>query len=257
MERRKRTVVITGADRGLGYELALQCAQRGDMVFAGKYRNNWHLLEELKERFPEQVEIVPLDVRYDDSVKKAAELILKKTDAIDILINNAGVWLSHDSGTVLEDGFDYERMMEEMNVNAFGSLRVTQALVHGVLRSYDKVIANLSSEASSITGCHKTDQPGYCMSKAAVNMWSAIVLNTIGPKGGAVLNFHPGWMQSVIGCPADPDAEYAELPTAEQVKFYTTPANTASGILHILDEPERFSYDKPAFINYHGDAMKY
>ena len=46
---RKRTVVVTGADRGLGYALARQCAERGDMVFAGKYRTNWHLLEELQE----------------------------------------------------------------------------------------------------------------------------------------------------------------------------------------------------------------
>lgn len=254
---RKRTVVITGADRGLGYELARQCAQRGDMVFAGKYRTNWHLLEELKAEYPENVEIVPLDVRYDESVKAAAELILKKTDSVDILINVAGVWLSHDSGTILDGRFDYGRMMEEFNVNALGSLRVTEALMPAILNSFDKVVANLSSEASSITECKKTDQPGYCMSKAAINMWSAIVLNTIGPLGGAVLNFHPGWMQSVIGCSAEPDAEFVELPNPEKVKFYTTPANTAAGILKILEEPERFSFSTPAFINYRGDAMRY
>lgn len=254
---RKRTIVVTGADRGLGYELVKQCAERGDLVFAGKYRSNWHLLEELADKYPKNVEVVPLDVRYDDSVKAAADQILSCADSIDILINNAGVWLSHNSGTILDDGLDYGRMMEEFNVNALGSLRVTQALIHGVLNSFDKVVANISSEASSITGCHKTDQPGYCMSKAAMNMWSGIVLNTIGPKGGAVLNFHPGWMQSVIGSPADPEAPFVPLPGEEQVKFYTTPANTAAGILHILEEPERFSYDRPAFVNYHGDAMKY
>lgn len=254
---RKRTVVITGADRGLGYELARQCAERGDMVYAGKYRTNWHLLEELKEKYPDRVEIVPLDVRYDESVKRAAEMILGKSDKIDILLNVAGVWLSHNSGTVLDGHFDYGRMMEEFNVNALGSLRVTEALIHAVLNGYDRVVANLSSEAASITSCQKTDQPGYCMSKAAINMWSSVVLNTIKSRGGTVLNFHPGWMQSVIGSSAEPDAPFEELPDEDKVQFYTTPEHTAEGILHILDEPERFAGSVPAFINYHGDVMKY
>ena len=48
---RQKTVVVTGADRGLGYELVRQYLERGDRVFAGKYRTNWHLLEGLKERW--------------------------------------------------------------------------------------------------------------------------------------------------------------------------------------------------------------
>ena len=72
-----------------------------------------------------------------------------------------------------------------------------------------------------------------------------------------MLNFHPGWMQSVIGSSAEPDAPYEELPDPEKVQFYTTPEHTAAGILRILDEPERFAGSVPAFINYHGDVMKY
>ena len=253
---RQRTIVVTGADRGLGYELARQYAQRGDIVFAGKYRENWHLLEELKAAHPDTVHIVPLDVRSDACVAQAAKEILSKTNSIDILLNVAGVWLSHDSGTVLEGQFQFDRMMEEFNVNALGGLRVTQALISAVLRSFDRVVANISSEAASISGCHKVDQPGYCMSKAALNMWSCIVLNAIRPKGGAVLNFHPGWMQSVIGSPAEPDAPFVSLPELSDVKFYVTPAQSAAGIIAILDEPERFSYDRPGFINYRGDQMK-
>ena len=255
--KRVRTIFVTGADRGLGYELARQYAERGEIVFAGKFRSHWGLLEKLQERFPETVHIVEMDVSSDESVRKAAEEILSKTDKVDILINNAGVWLDHDNGTILDGGFDYERMMRQFNINALGSLRVTEALIHAILKGYDCVVANISSEAGSIYNCKKTSQFGYCMSKCAMNMWSAIVLNTIQPRGGAVLNFHPGWMQSVIGSSADADASFVELPDNKDVKFYVTPAQSAEGIMKVLDEPERFSFARPGFINYRGDQMLY
>ncbi|MDR1569493.1 MAG: SDR family NAD(P)-dependent oxidoreductase [Oscillospiraceae bacterium] len=253
----KKTVVVTGADRGLGYEIARQCAKRGDVVFAGKYRTKWPLLAELAQTYPENVHIIPLDVRYDKSVASAAAYILEHTDKIDILFNVAGVWLSHGSGSILDNKYDYDKMAEEFNVNALGMLRVTQALIVAVLKGFDKLIINISSEAGSITNCKKNDQPGYCMSKAALNMASVVVLNNIRNMGGAVLNIHPGWMQSVIGNPADPDAPYVPLPTLEQVKFQTTPERSAEGILHIAEEYDRFSGREPGFVNYLGDPMKY
>ena len=255
--KRVRTIVVTGADRGLGYELARQYAERGEIVFAGAYRANWHLLEALQARFPETVHIVEMDVSSDESVRRAADKILRETERIDILINNAGVWLDHDNGTILDGNFDYERMMRQFNVNALGSLRVTEALIHAVLKGFDCVVANISSEAGSIYNCKKTSQFGYCMSKCAMNMWSAIVLNAIQPHGGAVLNFHPGWMQSVIGSSNAPDAPFAALPDVQDAKFYITPAQSAEGIIKVLDEPERFSFAHPGFVNYRGDQMLY
>jgi NAD(P)-dependent dehydrogenase (short-subunit alcohol dehydrogenase family) len=254
---RKRIVVVTGADRGLGYELAKQYLERGEIVFAGKYRTRWPLLDQLQKSFPDTLTIVPLDVRNAEEVKTAAAAILGKTDKIDILINNAGIWLDHDAGTILDGKLNYERMIEQFNVNALGAIRVTEALVHALLKGYDRLIANLSSEAGSISINTKTDQLGYCMSKTALNMASCCILNAVRPHGGMVLNFHPGWMQSVIGAPVDKDAPFVELPDQKNVKFYTTPAMTAAGFLKILDEPERFSSTKPGFVHYRGDRMDY
>lgn len=253
----QRTIVITGADRGLGYELARQYLARGERVFAGKYRTKWDLLDKLKEQYPDRLEIVEMDVGSTESVNKAAAIILGKTDNIDILINNAGIWLDNDTGTVLENKYDYEKMLAQFNVNAIGALRVTNALIQAVLNGFDKLVANVSSEAGSITGCYKDTQPGYCMSKAAMNMQACIVQNGIKKYGGTVINLHPGWMQSVIGSSASADAEMVSMPEPGKVKFYTTPEVTASGFIEILDEPERFSSDKPGFVNYRGDVMKY
>lgn len=252
---RQRIVTVTGADRGLGLALVKEYLGRGDRVFAGKYRKSWHLLEELKEQYPDTLEIVELDVRSDESVAAAAAKILEKTDKIDILINNAGVWLDHRTGTILEDELDCEAIMDQINVNALGALRVTHALIHAVLNSFDQLVVNVSSEAASMTECSRDSQFGYCMSKAALNMASCIVLNGIRKKGGAVINLHPGWMQSVIGEPADPDAPYVEPAKPGEVKYYTTPEITAKGFIRILDEPERFSRHMPGFVNYRGDEM--
>jgi NAD(P)-dependent dehydrogenase (short-subunit alcohol dehydrogenase family) len=254
---RKRFIVVTGADRGLGYELTRQYLERGEIVFAGKYRRNWNLLEALFKQFPQTLEIVDLDVRDGDAVKNAARRILARTDKLDILINNAGVWLDHDAGTVLDGRLAYGPIAEQFNVNALGALRVTEALIQPLLRGYDKLVANVSSEAGSVAINNKAEQIGYSMSKAAMNMMSRCVWNAIRPLGGMVLNLHPGWMQSVIGGPAGPDAPMEELPSPQRVKFYTTPQETAAGFLKILDEPERFSGGQPGFVNYRGDRMAY
>jgi NAD(P)-dependent dehydrogenase (short-subunit alcohol dehydrogenase family) len=226
-------------------------------VFAGKYRINCPLLEELKKQFPETLEIVTMDVRDTDSVRAAAASILQKTESLDILINNAAVWLDHGTGDILEGHQNYDIIMEQFNVNAVGAIRVTEALIHALLKGFDKMVANVSSEAGSLGGNYKSNQLGYCMSKAAMNMMSCCVLYAIRPHGGMVLNLHPGWMQSVIGGPAGPESPSAELPSVKDIKFYTTPAESAAGFIKILDEPERFSGLRPGFVNYRGDVMQY
>lgn len=238
--------VITAPD---GNIYGLPRLEAGDGVEVGLANRQWikqTWLDNLGLDYPETVEDF-----YN--VLKA----FKEEDAVDILINNAGVWLDHDTGTILDDRIDYDAILEQIQVNALGALRVTQALIGAVLNSFDQLVVNVSSEAASMTECSKDSQFGYCMSKAALNMASCIILNGIRKKGGAVINLHPGWMQSVIGEPAGPDAPYAEPAAPGEVKYYTTPEITARGFLKILDEPERFSGHMPGFVNYRGDRMNW
>lgn len=137
---RKKTVVVTGADSGLGFALVKAYLERGDRVFAGRYREKWHLLDELKQQYPETLEVVALDVRSLDSVNDAAKEILAKTDAIDILINNAAIWLDHNTGTILDHRLNYDAIMAQIDVNALGALRVTEALIDAVLNSFDQLV---------------------------------------------------------------------------------------------------------------------
>lgn len=250
---KKKTIVVTGADRGLGYELVKQYVERDDFVIAGKFRINWHLLEELKEKYPDRMVIVDMDVSSTESVRNAAKEVEKIVDHVDIIINNAGVWLSHGSGDILQGDYDYDRMIKEFNINALGSLRVCEAFAPLLVKGRDKIVANVSSEAGSISGNFRDREPGYGMSKCALNMQSAIVHQTLKQMGGGVINLHPGWMQSVIGTSEAADAPFVPLP--EDIMFYNTPAMTASYFIEILDDPNRFSSDKPAFVNYRGDVL--
>lgn len=152
---------------------------------------------------------------------------------------------------------DYDAIMEQINVNALGALRVTHALIHAVLKSFDQLVVNISSEAASMTDCKKDSQFGYCMSKAGTEYGVLSYSQRNQGEGGAVIYLHPGWMQSVIGEPADCDAPYVEPAEPGEVKYYTTPEITARGFIRILEEPERFSGRLPGFVNYRGDKMNW
>ena len=109
----------------------------------------------------------------DESVFKASNDIKNMTDHIDLLINCAGIL--GDMNKNLGDDLDFDEIMRVINVNAIGTLRITNALFSLVLNSSKKTIVNISSEAGSIADCWRTGWFGYCMSKAANNMQSALV----------------------------------------------------------------------------------
>lgn len=253
-----KKIFVTGADRGLGYELVSKLLQDGHIVFAGKYRTQWNDLDKLHEKYSDKLHIISLDVSSNSSVRDAAEYVKANTQVIDVLINNAAVCLSDfgkDIFSKLTDS-DFEKMLTEYNINALGALRVTNSLIELITKSYDRLILNISSEAGSIGTCWRTTGFGYCMSKTAMNMQSALVLNSIRSQhGGEVINIHPGFMQSVIGV-ADTSADMPHVDMSSDIKFFTTPENTAQHICELINgDHDRYTKDKPAFINYLGDSI--
>jgi NAD(P)-dependent dehydrogenase (short-subunit alcohol dehydrogenase family) len=244
----------------LGFELVKKLVEHGGTVFAGKYRTQWTLLEQLRKQWPDRLHIMDLDVSSGSSVRKATDYISNATGSIDVLINNAGVCLSSFGKNIFTelDDSDYELMLTEYNINALGALRVTNALISLIVKGYDRLIVNISSEAGSIGTCWRTAGFGYCMSKAAMNMQSAITYNAVRNQHGCeLINFHPGFMQSVIGvADASPGMPHVEM--AQDIKYYTTPENTAQHIFQIIcGDHNRYVRDKPAFINYLGDPIEW
>jgi NAD(P)-dependent dehydrogenase (short-subunit alcohol dehydrogenase family) len=192
-----KTVFITGADKGLGFSLVQRFLREGMRVFAGQHRPEGKL-SDLAKSFPQAFTPIPLDVTQMDSVRLAASRVAELIPALDLLINNAAVML--ETRTPLPE-LDLTRLplLETLDVNSFGPLRMVQQFLPLLEKGDRKLIINVSSEAGSIADCPRESEFAYSMSKAALNMQSKILQNYLKPRGFKILAVHPGWMQTDMG----------------------------------------------------------
>ena len=193
----ERTVLVTGADRGLGFAMCDELLKAGWHVFAGQYLPEWHELDGLKNEYPEMLHLVPLDVSSMETVKVAAEIVQALTDHLDFLISNAGITSETSSFTIREPQ-DYNEMHHLYNVNALGALRMVEAFLPLMEQGQTKRLCFVSSEAGSISRAERTSWFGYCMSKAALNMGVKILFNDLQPAGYTFRVYHPGWVRSYM-----------------------------------------------------------
>ena len=171
------TILITGANRGIGLELCRQLAGRGDEVI-GACRRRSDELEAL------DVEIVDgVDVTDDDSVQALRRAL--KGRRLDMLIHNAGI-LQSDTF----ESLDLDVMRRQFEVNTLGPLRVIRALADN-LREGSKV-GIVSSRVGSIEDNGGGNNYGYRVSKTAVNMVGKNLSHDLGRRGIAVVLLHPG-----------------------------------------------------------------
>jgi NAD(P)-dependent dehydrogenase (short-subunit alcohol dehydrogenase family) len=173
------TILITGANRGIGFETARQCAARGDEVIAVCRRSSDALAA-----LGVQV-IDGIDVTSDESVAGLVEALDGRS--IDRLVNNAGIL----ERTSLEN-LDFASMERQFRVNSIGPLRVTAAL-RGNLRPGSKVFI-ITSRMGSIDDNTSGGSYGYRMSKAAVNMAGKSLSVDLEEAGIGVFLLHPGWV---------------------------------------------------------------
>ena len=175
------TILITGANRGIGLELTRQYAERGDEVIAVCRTSNAGL-----DRLGVQV-IDDIDVTSDHSVARLADAV--NGTSIDRLVNNAGIL----EPTSL-DHPDYESMERQFRVNSIAPLRVTAALRTNLSKGSKVII--ITSRMGSIDDNDSGGSYGYRMSKAAVNMAGKSLSVDLNDTGIAVFLLHPGWVST-------------------------------------------------------------
>jgi NAD(P)-dependent dehydrogenase (short-subunit alcohol dehydrogenase family) len=175
------TALVTGANRGIGLSLVKQLKARGDDVF-GACRRSSPELEALG------VTVLPdVDVASDKSLNLLAEKLRGKT--LDLLVNNAGL-LADES---LEH-LDFASIQRQMEVNAYGPLRVTHKL-SACLKRGSKV-GLITSRMGSIGDNTSGGMYGYRMSKAALNAAGKSLAHDLAPLGVAVAILHPGYVKT-------------------------------------------------------------
>lgn len=177
-----KTVLITGANRGIGLALAQQHAARGDRVIAA-CRSSSAALEQTGARVEAGV-----DVTDGEALAALARRI--GDVRIDTLMLNAGILAKESLGTIDEIGFDSLR--RQFEVNAVGPLRVAQALLRQL--GEGSRIGIITSRMGSVADNGSGGYYGYRASKAAVNAIGKSLANDLRPRGIAVFLLHPGYV---------------------------------------------------------------
>ncbi len=189
-------ILVSGADRGLGFGLTKLLLEKEHLVFAGRFLKNWNELEQLKALYPDRLHLVDLDVGNLESVKQARLTIEKEISCLDMLISNAGINGKHDGEITMESNF--ENMMRTYNINSLGAVRLVEIFYQLMKGSDKKRLCFVSSEAGSIAQAWRNDNFSYCMSKAALNMYVKLIYNRLQPEGYSFRLYHPGWIRSYM-----------------------------------------------------------
>jgi NAD(P)-dependent dehydrogenase (short-subunit alcohol dehydrogenase family) len=192
----KKVAVVTGANRGIGFEICRQLAAKGVTVAltARSAKSGQAARDQLREEGLD-VRFLPLDVTDEGSVRNLAGDVEKELGGVDILINNAALNLDRDRSGL---NADVETVRKTMETNVYGPLRMCQALVPLMKKRGAGRIINVSSRmgaTSHISGGY----PGYRISKAALNALTLILADELREMKILVNAIHPGWVKTKMG----------------------------------------------------------
>ncbi len=190
-----KTALITGANKGIGHEVARQLVAKGFHVFVGaRNRRAGRAAAEAIAKNGGKATFVEIDVADNASVTAAAREFSKIADHLDVLVNNAGIVVDGDSA-VLE--ISDELLRKTLETNTLGALRVARAFAPLLAKSKTPRVINVSSGGGQLTGGADGWAPGYCISKTALNGVTSQLAAAL-PKF-AVNSVCPGWVQTDMG----------------------------------------------------------
>ena len=207
------TVLITGANRGIGLELAKRYAARGDSVLACCREP---AAADALGAIDGAVEVLALDVGSDASVAALAEKLSGRT--VDLVINNAGtLGPAYDQQTATK--MDFDGWLDAFNINSIGPVRVMHALMPNLKASSAPRVATITSQMGALSLDMNLGH-GYSASKAALNKFMKLAAIDLAGDGISVCVIHPGWVRTDMG---GPDADIS-------------PEESADGIVATIDK---------------------
>jgi len=228
-----RTVLVTGANRGLGLEFVRQYADDGWRVLAAcRAPKSARELKELGSRHAKRIAVLALDVTDGESVRVAAGHL--RGEPIDLLLNNAGVGSPPRQKI---GSLDYAAWARVLDANVLGPARMIEAFVESVAKGRDKRIVTVTSLMGSIADNSSGGSYAYRSSKAGVNAAMKSFSVDLAPRGITCVVVHPGWVRTDMG------GAGGKLAPAESVKS-----------LRALIESLK-SKDSGKFFNYDGKPL--
>jgi NAD(P)-dependent dehydrogenase (short-subunit alcohol dehydrogenase family) len=199
----RQTVLITGANRGIGLQTAKELAGRGFRVFVGT--RDQRAGAAAVTSVGNNAEVLVVDVADSKSIAAAARTLAEKTDRLDALINNAGIY--PDRGVSILD-VTRDRMVGTFQTNTFGPIELTQACLPLLRKSSAARVINVSSGYGQLDGL-SPGVPSYCLSKLAINGVTIMMAQALRADRIAVNSVCPGWVRTDMGG-ADADRSVEE-----------------------------------------------
>lgn len=197
-----KSALVTGANKGIGFEVVRQLAQQGFFVFLGSrmQENSRSAVKKLKAEGIVNVECIPLDVTHPESVQAARIAIGEKVQALDVLVNNAGISGGFPQ-TALQASVDQFQAVYETNV--FGVVRVTQAFIDLLQKAPQPRIVNVSTAMASLALAADSSSTSYDnklavyqSSKSALNMYTINLAYDLRDTAFKVNAVCPGYTQT-------------------------------------------------------------
>ncbi len=181
-----KTIVITGASRGIGLAIAQKFLEH-DWRVIGTSRNGEILIQS-----PNLISIL-LELSLKESRENAVSKILQSVSAIDVLVNNAAVLLD-----MMDVDICLEKLRETFEVNVFGTIDFTEQLLSRI--STGGHIVNIDSQMGAISEeLSDADAPSYHMAKASLNMYTKTLAFRLKEKNIIVSSLDPGWVDTDMG----------------------------------------------------------
>lgn len=222
------TLLITGANRGIGLALVQSFAKDGWKIHAC-CRN----LEKAKDLKAVSGDVIRHKLDVTDNLKVESLARELADEPIDILVNNAGVYNTREGFGATE----YEAWADMLAVNTLSPLRVVEHFADLVAASDRKLIANMSSRLGSISAAEKGGSYPYRTSKCALNMVTRLLSIDLADRGITTIAMHPGWVKTDMG------GDAADITIDQSVR----------GLRTLLDRAGL--NDNGGFFNYDGTAL--
>ncbi len=223
-----KTVLITGASRGIGEKTAELFAENGYTVIVNYFRN-----KEKAESLASRISGVAImaDVSDISQTSDMVDIIVEKYGKIDVLVNNAGI-----SVTGLFDSLPAESVKRLFDVNIFGTFNCTKCVIpHMIKRKYGKIINVSSMWGQSGASC----EVHYSASKAAVIGFTKALAKEVGPSGINVNCVSPGFIMTDMNKCYSCD-EVSEIVDEIPIGRYGEPRDIAETILFLASEKSGF-----------------
>ncbi|HMV08835.1 MAG TPA: SDR family oxidoreductase [Cyclobacteriaceae bacterium] len=186
----KKIILVTGANRGIGKEIARQMADLGWQVIVAA--RNFEAAQTTAKELGHDALPVHLDVTDEASVESAAKTVTEKFGRLDVLVNNAAIM-----GNAPMRNFDMNELEQTMSTNFMGPIRASKYFMPLLKQSDDARIINLSSGMGELASLRSGGYAAYRLSKTSLNAFTILLASEL--QSVKVFAMCPGWVQTDMG----------------------------------------------------------